>query len=73
MPGAIVVIGGGAEGGKPAYAGEILSLFEGRLARYKHPREVIFVDALPRNVMGKVLKFELREMVAKIDAKRTDG
>jgi fatty-acyl-CoA synthase len=73
VPVAIVVIGGGAEGGKPADAKKILSLFEGRLARYKHPREVIFVDALPRNVMGKVLKFELREMVAKIVAKRTDG
>ncbi len=39
----------------------VLGLFEGELARYKHPREVVFRDALPRNVMGKVLKFELRE------------
>ena len=44
-------------------AGDILGLFEGALARYKHPREVVFVDTLPRNVMGKILKFKVREMV----------
>lgn len=38
----------------------IKALFEGRLARYKHPRAVVFVERLPRNVMGKVLKFLLR-------------
>jgi fatty-acyl-CoA synthase len=31
-----------------------------RLARYKVPREVVFVDELPRNASGKVLKRELR-------------
>jgi fatty-acyl-CoA synthase len=31
-----------------------------RLARYKVPREVVFVAALPRNATGKVLKRELR-------------
>ena len=30
------------------------------LARYKVPREVIFVDELPRNATGKILKRELR-------------
>lgn len=39
---------------------DILRLFEGRLARYKHPRAVMFVERLPRNVMGKVLKHEVR-------------
>jgi fatty-acyl-CoA synthase len=38
----------------------VAALFEGRLARYKHPREIRFVEALPRNVMGKILKHELR-------------
>lgn len=42
----------------------VLGLFEGELARFKHPRDVIFRDSLPRNVMGKVLKFELRDMVS---------
>jgi acyl-CoA synthetase (AMP-forming)/AMP-acid ligase II len=32
----------------------------GELARYKRPEEWIFVDALPRNAMGKVIKAQLR-------------
>ena len=32
-----------------------------RLARYKVPRDVIFLDELPRTATGKVLKRELRE------------
>jgi fatty-acyl-CoA synthase len=32
------------------------------LARYKVPREVIFLEELPRNPTGKILKLELREM-----------
>jgi fatty-acyl-CoA synthase len=32
------------------------------LARYKVPREVVFLEELPRNPTGKVLKRELREM-----------
>jgi fatty-acyl-CoA synthase len=31
------------------------------LARFKLPREVIFADALPRNAMGKVQHFRLRQ------------
>jgi fatty-acyl-CoA synthase len=57
---AIVVPGQGSNLTREA----VLELFDGELARFKHPRDVIFVDALPRNVMGKVLKFELRDMVS---------
>jgi fatty-acyl-CoA synthase len=32
------------------------------LARYKVPREVIFLDELPRNPTGKILKRELRSI-----------
>ena len=32
------------------------------LARYKVPREVVFLDELPRNPTGKILKRQLREM-----------
>jgi fatty-acyl-CoA synthase len=31
-----------------------------RLARYKHPKALEIVEALPRNPAGKVLKTELR-------------
>jgi fatty-acyl-CoA synthase len=34
------------------------------LARYKVPRQVVFVDGLPRNPSGKVLKRELAELGA---------
>lgn len=43
---------------------DVLGLFEGRVARYKHPREVVFMDRLPRNAMGKVQKDKLRNFVA---------
>jgi len=32
-----------------------------QLAGYKKPRHVVFVDSLPRNSVGKVLKSELRK------------
>lgn len=41
----------------------VLGLFQGRLARYKHPRDVVFMERLPRNAMGKILKYRLRELV----------
>lgn len=44
--------------------GEIESFCRNKLAGYKVPRHVEFVDALPRNPTGKVLKKELRKMNA---------
>jgi len=41
----------------------ILAHFEGRLARFKHPRAVVFLDELPKNAMGKVKLDELARMV----------
>jgi long-chain acyl-CoA synthetase len=38
----------------------VLAYCQSRLAKYKIPYEVEFVDALPRNASGKVLKTELR-------------
>ncbi len=35
------------------------------LAKYKHPARYVFVDELPRNATGKVLKFELRRRFGK--------
>jgi malonyl-CoA/methylmalonyl-CoA synthetase len=44
----------------------LLEGIEERLARFKRPRRIIFVDALPRNAMGKVQKQRLRETYRKI-------
>ena len=40
---------------------EVLSHCHGKLARFKQPRAVRFVDEIPRNPTGKVLKRVLRE------------
>lgn len=56
-PRAIVVLKEGEE----ATEEEIIEFSRSRLAGFKRPRSVVFVDALPRNPMGKVLKKELRE------------
>ena len=61
VPVAIVVRRGGADLTRE----DVLALFDGELARFKHPQDVIFTDTLPRNVMGKVLKFELREIIGR--------
>ena len=41
----------------------VLALFRDRLARYKHPRRVVFADALPKNALGKILKHELKKLL----------
>ncbi|MXZ92373.1 MAG: AMP-binding protein [Chloroflexi bacterium] len=40
---------------------ELIDFCRERLAGFKRPRSVVFVDELPRNVMGKVMKRDLRE------------
>ncbi len=35
-----------------------------RIASYKKPKHVFFVDSLPRNALGKILKNELRDLAA---------
>jgi fatty-acyl-CoA synthase len=42
----------------------VLAHFDGRLARFKHPRDVVFLAELPRNAMGKVRVDELARIVA---------
>ena len=43
----------------------VLKLLEGRIARYKHPKEVVFVGELPKTALGKVRKEDVRQMVAR--------
>jgi fatty-acyl-CoA synthase len=40
---------------------EVIGFCQDRLARFKIPKSVLFVDALPRTAAGKVLKRELRK------------
>ncbi len=54
---AIVVL----RAGMRASEGEIIEFCRGRLGGFELPRSVDFVDALPRNPSGKVLKRVLRE------------
>jgi fatty-acyl-CoA synthase len=56
-PKAFVVCRRGAE----VTEAELLAHVRDRIARYKTPKAIEFVDALPRTSSGKVQKFELRE------------
>ena len=47
-------------GPAPPSEAEVLAALEGRLAKFKLPKRVLFVDDLPRNTMGKVQKNLLR-------------
>ena len=44
------------EPGSPVAEAELLDHVKANLARYKVPREVVFIDELPRNETGKVLR-----------------
>ena len=45
---------------------DILPALEDRLAKFKRPKKIVFVDSLPRNAMGKVQKNLLRETFANL-------
>src|SRR5829696_6822276 len=47
--------------GKDVSEDDLKGYVKQNLARYKVPREIVFVDELPRNATGKVLKCELAE------------
>lgn len=42
---------------------EVLSALDGKLARYKHAKDVVYVDALPRNAMGKVVVADVKKQI----------
>lgn len=49
-----------------ADASNVKHALSNRLARFKQPREIIFVKELPRNAMGKIQKAVLRERYASL-------
>ena len=56
---AVVVLAPGAQ----LSASEVLQLLEGKLARFKHPRQVDFAESLPKTALGKVQKAELAKLL----------
>lgn len=57
QPRAVIVL----KKGEVVSAEEVIEYCQSRLAGFKRPRSVVFVDALPRNPMGKVLRKNLRQ------------
>ena len=49
------------ETGSPALAAEILAWCEGRLAHYKTPKSIDFIEDMPRDPNGKLYKRKLRD------------
>jgi len=44
----------------------VMARLDGRIARYKQPKQVFIVDALPRTALGKVRKEDVRALVARL-------
>jgi fatty-acyl-CoA synthase len=63
VPVAYVVVSAGVT----TTAEELIEHCHGELARFKVPKFVVFIDALPRNPSGKVLKRELRAQESPTD------
>ena len=61
--GEIVVAVVAPKEGRRLDAEQVLHLFEGRIARYKHPREIVFVGELPKTALGKIRKEDVRQLV----------
>ena len=61
--GEIPIVVAAQDSGKAQDSEAVLKLFTGQVAPFKVPKKVFWVDALPRNVMGKVLKHEIRDML----------
>jgi len=66
---ALVVLKAGAH----ALASELTELCRSRLANYKVPKTFEFVDDLPKNATGKVLKRTLRDQYAPEPARPGPG
>ena len=56
----VAVVALAAAAGGTLDLGDLDEFLTNQLARYKHPKAIEVVDALPRNPAGKVLKTELR-------------
>jgi long-chain acyl-CoA synthetase len=50
-----------ADGGTPLPQTELEAFCRREIADYRRPKQFFWIDALPRNAYGKVLKRELRQ------------
>ena len=50
--------------GRPVAAGDLDAHCLAQIARFKRPKDYRFVETLPKNNYGKVLKTALRELLA---------
>jgi fatty-acyl-CoA synthase len=55
---AVVVPANGAQLSRES----VCALLDGRVARYKYPRDVVFADTLPRTALGKVKREDLKRL-----------
>jgi fatty-acyl-CoA synthase len=66
---AVVVLQSGAH-----LSGEdVIDYCRGRIASYKKPKHIVFVDSLPRNATGKILKYILRDQCRHLGSEATVG
>jgi len=56
-PRALVVL----KKGQSATVEEIMEFCKDKLSGFKRPKSILFIDCLPRNTVGKLLRKELRE------------
>ncbi|MDR7434083.1 MAG: benzoate-CoA ligase family protein [Armatimonadota bacterium] len=69
-PHAYIVLRPGYEPSE-ALAEELKEFVRGRIAAYKRPRWIEFVDQLPKTATGKTQRFKLRELASKRSGERT--
>ncbi|MFV3388285.1 AMP-binding enzyme, partial [Pseudomonas sp. NY15364] len=63
----VVAMRDGAQVGRE----ELLGLYEGKLAKWQTPDDVIFVDSIPLGATGKMLKTELRKLLVNYELPAT--
>ena len=63
MPSRYIVAAIVTRSGRVLDENDVRALLHGRVARYKHPREIVFLPALPRSALGKLRRDELRRML----------
>ncbi len=61
VPKAFVVASSGVDVGSDVTSEELKAYCLERVAEYKHPREVEFIDELPRTTSGKIQKYKLED------------